>query len=84
MSRFRTTQSFYCDAVGVGHVKAGSTVCDNQVLSVSGDVIWSGLTSQSLPPGFVPLDPAAVALKAASPLANEIIRCCITGTDSVA
>ena len=83
MSRFRTTQSFYVDTAGVGKVRAGSTVADSQSVAVAGDVVWPGLNSQSLPPGFIPLDSGATAIKAASPFANEVIHCCITGSDSV-
>jgi hypothetical protein len=83
MARFRTTQSFYCDAVGVGRVRAGRTVSDSQSAALPGDVVWSGLNSQSLPAGFIPLDGAASAMKAASMWAGEPAATVILGVHSV-
>lgn len=83
MARFRTSAAFYSDAVGVGRVGAGRTVADSQANAVAGDVIWTGLTSASLPQGMIPLDGAATTMKAASPWANTPLSATILGADSV-
>jgi hypothetical protein len=80
MARFRTTQAFHAGSM---RVAAGRTVADTQGNSLPGDVVWSGLTAQSLPPGFVPLDGGATTMKSASQFANEAIRTWITGADSI-
>jgi hypothetical protein len=83
MARFRTTQSFYCDAVGVGRVRAGRTVADSQSAAQPGDVVWNGLSAQSLPAGMVPLDGPASVMKAASMWAGEPAATVILGVHSV-
>jgi hypothetical protein len=83
MARFKTQQAFYADAVGVGRVRAGRTVADSQANALPGDVIWSGLNSQRLPAGFVPLDQAAIDMKAASVWANEPAATVILGVHSI-
>jgi hypothetical protein len=83
MARFRTTQSFYCDAVGVGRVRAGRTVADSQGAALPGDVVWTGLNSQSLPAGMQPLDGPASAMLTASRWAGVPVSATILGCDSV-
>jgi hypothetical protein len=83
MARFRTVSACYVDYGCIGKIRGGSTVADSQAAAQSGDVVWPQLNSGSLPPGFIPLDAGATAIKAASPLANEVIRCCIVGGDSI-
>ena|SRR5438093_5179019 len=83
LARFRTTSAFYADAIGVGRVGAGRTVADSVANSVSGDVVWTGLSAQSLPRGFTPLDAAAVNLRAASQWANTPIATACYGADSI-
>jgi hypothetical protein len=82
MARFKTQQASYCDAVGVGRVRAGRTVADSQSAALPGDVIWSGLNANSLPAGFAPLDAAADAMRAASRWAATPIATVILGVDS--
>jgi hypothetical protein len=84
MARFKLTASFYADAIGVGRVSAGKTVADSQVNALPGDVVWTGLNSNSLPAGFVPLDASADAMKSASRWANVPVSATILGVDSVA
>jgi hypothetical protein len=83
MARFRTTASFYADAVGVGRVRAGRTVADSAANSVAGDVIWSGLNSQTLPQGMTPLDASANSMRAASRWAGTPIANACYGVDSI-
>jgi len=83
MARFRTTQSFYADAVGVGKVRAGRTICDSQSAAQPGDVVWNGLNAQSLPQGCIPLDGPANAMLASSRWAGVPVAATILGSDSV-
>jgi hypothetical protein len=83
MARFRTTASFYADAIGVGRVRAGRTVADSQANAVPGDVVWSGLNAQSLPAGFTPLDASATSMRAASQWAGTPVGNVCLGVDSV-
>jgi hypothetical protein len=83
MARFQTTSAFYADAVGVGRVRAGKFVCDSQLNAQPGDVIWVGLTSQSLPRGLTPLDSSAVSMRNASQWANTPIANVCFGVDSI-
>jgi hypothetical protein len=83
MARFRSTQSFYVDGAGVGRVRGGRTVADSQANAQPGDVVWTGLNSQNLPAGMIPLDGLASAMKAASMWANEPAATVILGVHSV-
>jgi hypothetical protein len=83
MARFRSTQSFYADAVGVGRVRAGRTICDSQAAALPGDVVWTGLNPQSLPQGCIPLDGSAQTMLAASRWAGVPVSATILGCDSV-
>jgi hypothetical protein len=83
MARFKLTASFYADAVGVGRVRAGKTVCDSQAAALAGDVVWTGLNPVSLPAGFTPLDGAADAMRAASGWAGTPVGIACLGVDSV-
>ena len=83
MARFKLTASFYADAVGVGHVRAGRTVADSQANAVAGDVVWTGLNAQSLPAGFTPLDASADAMRTASRWAGTPVANVCHGVDSV-
>jgi hypothetical protein len=83
MARFRTTQSFYVDAVGVGRVRGGRTVSDSQSAALPGDVVWSGLNANSLPAGMVPLDASASAMLASSRWAGVPVAATVLGCDSV-
>jgi hypothetical protein len=82
MARFKLQQAFYCDAVGVGRVRAGRTIADSQSAAQPGDVVWTGLNSRSLPAGFVPLDQSATDMRAASQWAGTPIATVILGIDS--
>jgi hypothetical protein len=82
MARFKTTQAFYADAVGVGRVKAGRTIADSQSAAQPGDVIWTGLNSQSLPQGCIPLDSSATAMLSGSRWAGVPVSATILGGDS--
>jgi hypothetical protein len=83
MARFKTTQAFYADAVGVGRIKAGKTICDSQANALAGDVVWTGLNSQSLPQGCVPLDGSASTMLSASRWAGVPVSATILGAHSV-
>jgi hypothetical protein len=83
MARFRTTASFYSDAVGVGKVRAGKTVADSVANAQPGDVVWTGLNAQSLPAGFTPLDASATSMRAASQWANTPVANVCYGVDSI-
>jgi hypothetical protein len=83
MARFRVQQAFYCDAVGVGRVRAGRTVADSQSAAQPGDIVWTGLNSQSLPQGCIPLDGSASAMLAASRWAGVPVSATILGADSI-
>jgi hypothetical protein len=82
VARFRTTQSFYADAVGVGRVRAGRIICDSQGAAQAGDVVWSGLSAQSLPQGCIPLDASATSMLASSRWAGVPVSATILGSDS--
>jgi hypothetical protein len=83
MAGFKTTQAFYADAVGVGRVKAGRTICDSQASALAGDVVWPGLNSQSLPAGCIPLDSSATAMLSGSRWAGVPVSATILSSDSV-
>jgi hypothetical protein len=80
VARFQLTM-----AVSVGQVRfaAGEIVTDLQPAPVIGDRYWPGLSAATMAPGMVPLDAGAIAIKAASPFANEVIRTWISGVDSI-
>jgi hypothetical protein len=82
VARFRTTQSFYADAVGVGRVKAGRTISDSQANAQPGDVVWVGLNANSLPAGMMPLDGSAQTMLTASRWAGVPVSA-PTGVSSV-
>ena len=83
MARFRTTASFYADAIGVGKVRAGKTVADSVANALAGDVVWVGLNSVSLPAGFTRLDASADVMRAASRWAGVPVGIACYGVDSV-
>jgi hypothetical protein len=83
VARFMTTAAFYADAVGVGRVRAGKTVADSANATLPGDIVWTGLNSNSLPAGFTPLDAAATSMRAASRWANTPVANVCLGADSV-
>jgi hypothetical protein len=83
MARFRTTASFYADAIGVGKVRAGRTVADSVANSQPGDVVWTALNSVSLPAGFTPLDASADTMRAASRWAGVPVGIACYGVDSI-
>jgi hypothetical protein len=83
MARFKLVGAFYADAIGVGRVKAGSTVADSVANALPGDVVWTGLNIQSLPQCFVPLDPSATTMRDASRWVNSPVPATILGADSV-
>jgi hypothetical protein len=80
MARFRCNQAVH---FGSTRIQAGKTIADTQANAQVGDVVFPGLSSQSLPPGCVPLDGGGTTMKNASPLVNEPIRSWITGADSI-
>jgi hypothetical protein len=69
MARFKLTQAFHFQQY---RVKAGGTIADSAANSVAGDAVWTGLNSNTLPPGAVPLDGSATTMKNASRFASEI------------
>ena len=83
MARFRVLSAVYVDGPAVGKVAAGRTVADSQSAALAGDVIWTGLNSNSLPAGFQPLDASATAMRTASRWANTPISATILGVDSI-
>lgn len=80
MARFRTSVAVH---FGSTRVAAGRTVADSPANSVSGDVIWNGLSASSLPLGMVPLDAGGTTMKNASPWAGTPIPCTISGVNSI-
>jgi hypothetical protein len=79
MARFRSHAAF---TWGAFHYSAGRTFADTQANALAGDVVLA-LTSANLPPQMNPLDASAIGMKNASALAGEVLRCTITGADSV-
>lgn len=63
MARFGSTVAFVVE--GKRH-KAGQTYADNKANAVGNDIIWAGMSSATMSPGLVPLDGAAVSMKAGS------------------
>jgi hypothetical protein len=63
MARFGSTVAF---VVGGKRHKAGMTYADTLANAIGNDVIWAGLSSTTMSPGLIPLDGAAVSMKAAS------------------
>jgi hypothetical protein len=80
MSRFRLTQAI---AIANQRYHAGETVTDVLPLTVADDRHWPGLTAAVMGPGMIPLDTGAMLMKTASAYASEVIRCTITGADSI-
>ena len=80
MSRFRLTQAI---AISQKRFHAGEIVTDVLPVGVPGDRYWQGLSATAMAPGMVPLDGGASTMKSASAFAGEVIRCTITGADSV-
>jgi len=83
MARFKVQSAFYADAGGVGRVRAGKTIADSQAAAQPGDIVWSGLNSNSLPQGCVPLDASASTMLAGSRWAGVPVSATILGCDSV-
>ena len=83
MARFRALSAVYVDGSAVGKVSAGRTVADSQANAQAGDVVWTGLNSQSLPAGWQPLDSSATAMRAGSRWADTPISATILGVDSI-
>jgi hypothetical protein len=86
MARFRTVAAFYVDSLSGGaaiRISAGRTVADSGANSSPGDIVWTGLNSQSLPQGLTPLDEAAVAMRAASRWGGTPLPDVSLGVDSV-
>jgi hypothetical protein len=82
MARFRTVSAVYIDAMGL--LSAGRTCADCQAYAQLGDVIWTGLTSTSLPQGFMPLDQPAIEMRSQSVWANTpLCGKVLSGSDSI-
>jgi hypothetical protein len=63
MARFQSTAAFVVDGI---RRKAGQTYADTPPNMQAGDVLWVGLNSSKMSPALIPLDAAAVSMKAAS------------------
>jgi hypothetical protein len=83
MARFQLTRAFAYDG-GQHRVAAGKIITDIAPArgSETSTIYWPALSSQTLGQGFVPLDASAIAMKAASVYANEIIQT-PSGADSI-
>jgi hypothetical protein len=77
MARFMTTRAVH---FGSTRVRAGKTIADSQQ---PGDVVWTGLTSATLPQGFNPLDASATTMKSQSKWGTALADTTITGADSI-
>ena len=79
MARFQGTVSMVID-----HKKfaAGQTYADTVANKVGSDYVWSGMSSNSLNPGLVPLDGAATTMKNASRFAGSAVPT-IDGVNSI-
>jgi hypothetical protein len=81
MARFRLTQAFH---QGQFRLRAGQTIADSVGAAQVGDVVWTGLNSNTMGAGFTPLDAGATSMKAASfRFANEPAATAISGRDSI-
>ena len=80
MARFMTTRAFH---FGSTRVRAGKTIADSQANAQSGDYVWTGMSSATLPQGFTPLDASATTMKNASKWAGVAAELTITGADSI-
>jgi hypothetical protein len=80
MARFQLTM-----AISVSQMRfhAGEIVTDTLPTVPTNDRYWPGLTAATMAPGMVPLDAGAIAIKAASAFAGEVIRTWISGVDSI-
>ena len=63
MARFRMQQAFHFSDK---RVKAGGTLADSLANAQSGDVVWTGLNSNTVPAGAVPIDASATTMFNAS------------------
>jgi hypothetical protein len=63
MARFGSTVAFF---VGGRKYKAGQTYADTAGNALAGDVVWVGMSSQTMSPGLIPLDGPATTMKSAS------------------
>ena len=80
MARFQLQQALH---VGQFRYRAGSIIADSQANALSGDKVWTGLTSATMIPDMVALDASATAMKAGSKYANVTPRGWTTGAESV-
>jgi hypothetical protein len=67
MARFGSTTAF---VVGGKKYKAGTTYADTAGNALAGDVVWVGMSTNTMSPGLIPLDGAATAMKGGSPSAG--------------
>jgi hypothetical protein len=83
MARFQLTRAFVYMG-GSRRFPAGTVLTDTYTYmgAYPNDIVWTGLNSQTIGPGFAPLDASAVTMKAASIYANEVVSR-PTGVDSV-
>ena len=63
MGRFKMQQAFHFSDK---RVKAGGTLADSLANSQAGDVVWTGLNSNTVPAGAVPIDASATTMFNAS------------------
>lgn len=67
MARFGSNCAFTLETDGISRqCPAGTTYADTQANALEGDVVWDGMSSQTMSPGLIPLDASAQAMKNAS------------------
>jgi hypothetical protein len=67
-------------SIGDRRYKAGTIIADAP--GVSGDVVWPNLSAATVNGDMSPIDPSAVAMKAASPYPGPV-SATITGASSI-
>lgn len=67
MARFGSTVAF---VVGGKKYKAGQTYADTVGNALAGDVVWVGMSSNTMSPGLIPIDAGATSMKGASTFAG--------------
>jgi hypothetical protein len=80
MARFRMTRAFH---FGGTRVSGGMVIADSGANAVSGDFIWTGLNSVTVPFGAIPLDGSATTMFNASRWAGTLPPATISGVDSI-
>ena len=67
MARFKMQAAFH---FGSMRVRAGQVLTDSSANAQSGDVVWTGLTSATVPVGATPIDGSATTMFNASKYAG--------------